>query len=110
MQASSPSRPITDRQATTCRTVERRIVGRQLALCGSPAVRTSLSALTLSLRPQRKADDDEGQAKQQADHHHAPVGRFVRVVKRRTMACFPQSHPYRNVGYAQRDLGFNLTE
>jgi hypothetical protein len=26
------------------------------------------------------------------------------------MACFPQGHPYRNLGYAQRDLGFNLTE
>jgi hypothetical protein len=26
-----------------------------------------------SLRPQRKADDDEGKAKQQADHHEAPI-------------------------------------
>jgi hypothetical protein len=26
-----------------------------------------------SLRPQRKADDDEGKAKQQADHHDAPA-------------------------------------
>jgi hypothetical protein len=26
------------------------------------------------------------------------------------MACFPFGHPYRNSEYAQRDLGFNLTE
>ena len=44
----------------------------------------------------------------QADHHDAPVSRFVRVAKRST-ACFPESRPYRNLGYTQRDLGFNLT-
>ena len=63
-----------------------------------------------SLRPQLKADDHEGKAEQQADHHDAPVGRFVRVVKRRDHGLFSSCHPYRNVGYTQRDLGFNLTE
>ena len=33
------------------------------------------------LRPERKADDDKSRAKQQADHHYASVGWFVRVVK-----------------------------
>jgi hypothetical protein len=62
------------------------------------------------LRSQRKADDDEGKAKQQADQHDAPVGRFVRVVKRRDHGLFSWRHPYRNLEGAQRDLGFNLTE
>jgi len=30
-----------------------------------------------NLRPQRKADDDEGRAKQQADHHETPIGRLL---------------------------------
>jgi len=63
-----------------------------------------------SLRTQRKADDDEGKAKQQADHHDAPAGQFVRAVKRRDHGLFSSCHPYPNVKYAQRDLGFNLTE
>jgi hypothetical protein len=63
-----------------------------------------------SLRPQWKADHDEGKAKQQTDHHDAPVGRFVRVVKRRDHGLFSSCHPYRNRRCAQRDLGFNLTE
>jgi len=33
------------------------------------------------LWPKRKADGDKGNAEQQADRHHAPVGGFVRVVK-----------------------------
>jgi hypothetical protein len=36
---------------------------------------------TLRLRPKRKADDDEGSAKQQADYHDAPVRGFIRVMK-----------------------------
>ena len=36
---------------------------------------------TFSLRPQRKADDDEGSAKQQAAYHYAPVRGFIRVMK-----------------------------
>ena len=36
---------------------------------------------TLRLRPKRKADDDEGSAKQQADYHDASVRGFIRVMK-----------------------------
>ena len=115
MQASLPSRPITDRQATNCQTVERRTVGASVCLVrfargADQPVGLDQRVTAFSLRTQRKADDDEGKAKQQADHHDAPVGRFVRVVKRRDHGLFSESHPYRNVGYAQHDLGFNLTE
>jgi hypothetical protein len=67
-----------------------RTIGHQLALCGSPAadqpVCLDQHVASLSVRPQRKADDDDGKAKQQADHHDAAVGWFVGAVKRRTMA------------------------
>jgi hypothetical protein len=48
-----------------------------LALCGSPAVRTSRSAIVTRLRAQRKADRDKRDAKHQAHHRHAPVGRSI---------------------------------
>jgi hypothetical protein len=51
-----------------------------------------------------------GLVQQQTEHHDAPVGRFVRVVKRRDHGLFSSCHPYRSFKYAQRDLGFNLTE
>jgi hypothetical protein len=35
----------------------------------------------LRLLPERKADRDEGQAKQQADHHHAAMGGSIGIVK-----------------------------
>ena len=35
----------------------------------------------IRLLPKRNADDDEGNAKQQSNHHHAPVGRSIRIMK-----------------------------
>jgi hypothetical protein len=64
----------------------------------------------IRLCPERKADDDEGQAKQHADHHHAAVGRLIGIVKWRDHGCFPRAHPYADREHAQRELGFNLTE
>jgi hypothetical protein len=60
-----------NRRPSVCRT--------QFALCGSPAVRTSLSALT-SAGPlsgcgrNEKLITTKPKAKQQADYHDAPVG------------------------------------
>jgi hypothetical protein len=98
MRASSPSRPITDRQmkisrsekfpdrwAPNCRAFSLPYAVRPR--CG-PACRPWPAVAAFSLRPQWKADDDEGKAEQQADHHDAPVGRFVRVVKRRDHGLF----------------------
>lgn len=45
-------------------------------------VRLHQHAIVSRLRPQRKADDDKGDAKHQTHYHHAPVGRSVCVVKR----------------------------
>ena len=50
-----------------------------------------------SLRSQGKADDDEGKAEQQAERHDAPVGRFVRIVKRRDHGLLSSCHRYRKL-------------
>ena len=76
--------------------------------CGSDQpVGLDQHVATFSLRPQRKADDDEGKAEQQATMTRRWAGLSG---NEGTMACFPFGHPYRNSEYAQRDLGFNLTE
>jgi hypothetical protein len=82
----SPSNKLPDRWAPSRRAS---VCRRQLALCGpDEPVSLDQRMTAVGLRPQPKADDDEGEAKQQADHHDAPVSRFVRVVKRRDHGLF----------------------
>jgi hypothetical protein len=90
------------------------LLGVQSA-CGTPAVRTSLSAVT-STWLLSACGRNEKLTTTKARQNSRPT-----IITRRwvglsalwnegTMACFPFGHPYRNSEYAQRDLGFNLTE
>jgi hypothetical protein len=89
--------------------------GVQFALCGTPAVRTSLSALT-STWLLSACGRNEKLTTTKARQNSRPTIMTRRWVglsalwNEGTMACFPFGHPYRNSEYAQRDLGFNLTE
>ena len=44
-------------------------------------VRLDQDAVSFRLRPQRKADGNEGGAEQQANRHHPPVSRLIRIVE-----------------------------
>jgi hypothetical protein len=89
--------------------------GVQSALCGTPAVRTSLSALT-STWLLSACGRNEKLTTTKASQNSRPTTMTRRwaglsaLSNEGTMACFPFGHPYRNSEYAQRDLGFNLTE
>src|SRR4051794_5273186 len=94
MPVSSASRNITSLPTTSERIAAKGIpepmLVRPVGLTGGADQPVGLDQYmpAIGLRPERKTDDDEGQAKQRANHHHATVGGSIGIMERRDHDCF----------------------